>query len=214
MAGAGIPDPLISADEISAEIARFSRLSYDLTEFLSGLSRKIQGWMAELNGIQSQIDLKKEELKRLHEIEAASATLEQLREEQRSRKESFESLMASERRNWDEEKARRRLEEEQYIENLRVQRQREEEEHRQRTAAEEQQARQRLEEELQSLREENRLKLEALEREFAQRELVLKEKETEWTQLVQELEQFMSRLANRTRSHVASPPASSAPGSD
>jgi hypothetical protein len=41
----GNPDLLINTEEISAEIAHFSRLSSDLTEFLSGLLRKIQGWM-------------------------------------------------------------------------------------------------------------------------------------------------------------------------
>jgi hypothetical protein len=198
------PDQLIDAGEISAELARFSRLSSDLTDFLSVLSRKIKGWLDQLGDIQSQIDFKKKELKRLHDIEVSAAALEQLIEDQRLRKESFESFMESERIRCEEEKARRTQEEEQYLVNLRTQRQREEEEHKQKAAAEEQQARQRLEEELGALREENRLQLEAREKHFAQRELILREKELEWTRLVEELEQFMSRLANHAQSRTAS----------
>jgi hypothetical protein len=56
-----------------------------------------------------------------------------------------------------------------------------------------------LAEELQSIQKKNQADQEALERDFLERDLHLKQKELEWMQLVQELEQFMSKLGNREK---------------
>lgn len=213
-ADTGTQARFVNAKEISTEIEHFSALSSDLTGFLTNLSGKVQHWMGQLSGIQSEIELKKEELKRLHDIEASADALEKLVVAQRLRKESFESLMERERNRWEEEKARHLQEEREYLENLGIQRQRQEDEYKRSLAADQEKARRQLDEDLRALREENRLKLEALEKDYAQRELILKEKESEWIQLVQELEQFISRLANHTRSRTVIPTVSAGPGSE
>jgi hypothetical protein len=192
----------VDAERIAGEIKRFSHLSSDLMECLSGLSRNLQSSLEQLNEIQSEINLKKEELKRLYDIEVSATALHQLREDHRLRKESFEILMESQRNSWEEEKARRAQEDKEFLENLKIQRQREEEEYRQKLAIEQQDARQKVDEEMRALQQENRLKLGALEVDYRHRESILKEKESEWTQLIQELEEFMSRLANHARSRA------------
>ncbi len=71
-------------------------------------------------------------------------------------------------------------------------------------------AQQKLEEELKAVQQESLEKQQALERDCLQRELILKEKELEWVQLIQELEQFMSKLTRRTQAHAAARPGEAA----
>jgi hypothetical protein len=178
-------------------------------ECLSDLARDFQDSLEELRKVESEIELRKAQLKKLHDIEVSANTLERLVEEQRLRMESFEALMRDQRRLWDEERARRELEDREYRENLRIQRQREEEEYRRQRALEERTERQRIDEELRAFQLENRLKLESLEKDLLQKELSLKEKEQEWVQLAQELERLMSRLVFRSRKYA--PPLMPAP---
>ncbi len=197
------PEPVTGTETLTSEIENFSRLSSELTELMSSLSQKIMGSADQLRAIQSAVDLKKEELKRLHDIDAAATALEQLIENHRLQKEGFESDMERQRRLWEEEIAQREQEERDYHENLRIQRQHEEEEYRRNWAVEQSKAREQLEEELRTMEQKNREKLEAIERDCLARELVLKEKELEWIQLIQELEQFISKLSKRIQAKAA-----------
>ena len=54
-------------------------------------------------------------------------------------------------------------------------------------------------------------KQQALERDCLERELALKEKELEWVQLIQELEQFMSKLTRRAQAQTATRVGPAAP---
>jgi hypothetical protein len=99
---------------------------------------------------------------------------------------------------WEEEKSMRAQESQEYFECLKAERQREEEEYRRQCAVEHSKAKRELEVELQSIKKKNQAYLEALEKSFLERDLHLKQKELEWVQLVQELEQFMSKLGKRT----------------
>ena len=155
----------MDSENISLDLDRFLRLSAEMMETLSNLSRKVK------------------------------EAVERLKEDQRLQQERFESLMENQNNRWEEEKRRRVQEDRDYQENLRLRRQREEEEYRQKWAVEQQQAKRMLAEELRALEAENRLKLETLEKEFSHRELILKEKELECSRLVQELEQFISGLS-------------------
>jgi phosphoglycolate phosphatase-like HAD superfamily hydrolase len=161
----GMPELIMDSENISLDLDRFLRLSAEMMETLSNLSRKVK------------------------------EAVERLKEDQRLQQERFESLMENQNNRWEEEKRRRVQEDRDYQENLRLRRQREEEEYRQKWAVEQQQAKRMLAEELRALEAENRLKLETLEKEFSHRELILKEKELECSRLVQELEQFISGLS-------------------
>jgi hypothetical protein len=186
------------AEKLSTDTGRFFGLSSELTELLANLSREVKLSAEQLTRIRAEADLKKKELKDLHGIEVSVAALERLAAEQQRQKESLDRLIADQRAQWEGEKARRTQEEKDYAENLRIRHEREEEEYRQRWAVEKLQAQQKLEEELRNIQQERLQKLQALERDCLERELVLKEKELEWVQLIQELEQFMSKLTRRT----------------
>jgi hypothetical protein len=201
----GRSEPLILAKEMTAAAERFSHLSSGLNEVLGNLSRIVRTAAEQLDAIKAAVDLKKSELKRLHDIDAAAVKLEQLLEDHRKQKESFEAQMRNESRAWEEEKARQLEEEKAYEETLKLQRQREEEEYKRAWEVEKARAQQQIEEEFRLIQQKNRLKQEAMERDYMQRELILKEKELEWVQLIQELEQFMSKLTRRAQSRAAVP---------
>jgi hypothetical protein len=187
------------AEKYLVDIQHFSRLGDELTAFLSQLSEKIRSSAEQLKMMEQAVALKSEDLRRLHGIEAAAVELEQLIESQRLQKEQFENAMAGRRSLWDEETARRTRENEEYLEDLKLQRQREEEEYQLQWAAKKSKAKQELAEELQAIQMKNRTNQEALEKDFLKRELLLKEKELEWMQLAQELEQFISKLGRRAQ---------------
>lgn len=189
-----------SADKYQIDIQHFSRLSSELTAFLSEMSEKIRGAAEQLKMMEQEVALKTEALKRLHYIEAAVVELEQLRESQRLEKEQFDNFMAGQRSLWEEEKAKRDQGNQEYLANLKSQRQRDEEEYQCQWADEKQKGKQELAAELLAIQKKNRANQEALEKDFLKRELLLKEKELEWMQLVQELEQFISKLGRRAHS--------------
>jgi hypothetical protein len=194
---------LLRAEKLSIEIDRFSSLSSELAAILTLFSQEIKTAAEQLTRIRAAVDLKKKELKDLHGIEASIAALDRLAVEHQEKKEALERLMADQRAQWEAEKARRTREEREYAENLRIRHEREEEEYRQRVAGEKLKAQQKLEEEMRIIQQEGLQKQQAQERDCLQRELILKEKELEWVQLIQELEQFMSKLTRRTQGQSA-----------
>jgi hypothetical protein len=198
-----IPGSLVVSDEFSSRMERLSQLGSDLGELLLELSHEVKASMEQLHGILLAIDLKKKELKALHEIDASAASLKQLIEEHRLERESFERLMVNQRNVWEEEKAQRALEEKEYVESLKIQRQQEEEKYRHAWAAEQQEARQKMDKELYAVQQISLEKQNASEREFQDREQRLQDKEQEWERLIQELERLMSRLNVRAQSQSA-----------
>lgn len=197
-----VESALLRAENLSIEIDRFSGLSSELTALLSLFFREIKPACEQLTRIRAAVDLKKKELKNLHGIEVSVDALGRLTAEHQRQKETLERLLADQRAQRESERARREREEKEYAENLRIRREREEEEYRQRWAAEKLKAQQKLEEEMRITQQESLKKQQALERDCLERELALKEKELEWVQLIQELEQFMSKLTRRTQAQT------------
>jgi hypothetical protein len=198
-----IPSSLVASDEVSSRMERLSQLGSSLGELLLELSHEVKSSTEQLHGILLAIDLKKKELKTLHEIDASAASLKQLIEEHRLERESFERLMENQRNIWEEEKAHRALEEKEYVENLKIQRQQEEEKFKHAWAAEQQEARQKMDKELYAVQQISLEKQSASERELQDREKRLQDKEQEWERLIQEMELLMSRLSVRAQSQSA-----------
>ena len=188
---------------IIGDIERFSRLSSELKDCLSGITRKIIDSLNDLKSVQQDVARKKQELKELYDIEASAEALQLLNEEHRLKQSEFEGFMESQRRLWEEEKNLREKEDEEYRQVLKIRRKREEEEYKQKLVREELAARQKQEEELLQLRQRNIEKQELLKQDFLRREKALKEKELEWVRLIQELELFMTGLVERTRKRNA-----------
>jgi hypothetical protein len=200
------------AEPILIDVERFSKLSSELTGFLLDLPRKIERVAEQLRSFQTAVSEKRSELDRLCAIGESAKDLEQHIERLKQQKQILDQQVAAQRRIFEEEASRRDQENREYYENLRLQRQREEEEYRSRCAVEHLKAKTRLEEELSANQQNNQKKQEEWERDFLKRELVLKKKELEWVQLIQELEQFMSKLAGRTLKPAAKVPGQ--PGKD
>ena len=194
--------PLMGAEELSLVIERFSGISSELTGILSRLAREVIISAEQLDRVRSAVDSKKKELQTLRGIEATAVALERLVLDRQRQKETLDRAIAAQRAVWEEEKANRAQEEREYLENLRIRREREEEEYRQAWAAEKLRKQQKLEEELSAIHQENLQKQQEMERDYIERELRRKEKELEWVRLIEELEQFMSKLAQRAKAQT------------
>ena len=178
------------AEKFSLAVERFSILSSEMITLLMGLSQEINKSAEELNEVRSAVELKKRELATLSETVRMAEELARQTKELKRQQADLEARIADERRVWEMEKAERA---------------REEEEHRQSLSAEHFRAQQELEEELRTIRQRNQEAQEEAEKEFAEREMLLKNKEVEWSQLINELDQFLSKLAQRTNPHSATP---------
>ncbi len=198
--------PLPGPDKLSIEIEHFCNLSAEMAGFLTRLPEEARRSVEQLGRINSAVDIKKKELKTLLGIEASAEMLERLSQDYRQQKENFERLILEQQTFLENEKLKRTQEEKEYQENLQIRRQHEEEEYQQIWAAEKLKSQQKLEEELNIIRQEALNKQQAMEKEYLDRELTLKQKELEWDQLVQELEQFMTALATRVRASARSEP--------
>jgi hypothetical protein len=169
--------------DILGDIESYSRLICVLKDCLSGISRKIIDSSNELKTVQQELAQKKKELKELYDVEASAATLLKLQEEHRLKKSEFEKFIESRHRLWEEEKALKQKEDEEYRKALKLRWQQEEEEHRNKLASELSLGRQRLEEKLRQIQH-GIEKQELLKRDLLEREQELKRKELEWVRLI------------------------------
>jgi colicin import membrane protein len=190
----------VKSQNLALKLRRFSDISSDMVNLVSDLSREVSMAMEQLRELREEAELRKKELRAFHDIEVSAAEIEQLLEAHREQKEGLERLLESHRSILKEEKAKRMQEEREYLENREMLRRREEEEYRKRWAEEESKAKRGLEEELRMIQRQNLEKQEVLAKNLRQREQQLKERELEWTRLIQELEEFMSKLTTRIQS--------------
>jgi DNA repair exonuclease SbcCD ATPase subunit len=174
---------LMKWEKISSQMERFSNLSSDMIMLISELSQEAKKAIDQLRAIREEVNLKKRELKTLHDMERSAEELQRLIENRRIQISNLDQLLERQRNTF---------------EDLKVQRQRVEAEYRERQAAEQLKARQTLDEELRALRQKSMEKQEALDKDLLERERRIMQKEKELDLLTQELEQFMSRLAGRT----------------
>jgi len=191
----------VTTEKITLDIKRFSDLGSEMIGLLSTLSQEINSAAADLQSVQTALDLKKKELATLNEIEMVAASLEKQIQDLRQQKENLDHVIAEQRVAWEKERDRRAREEKEYIENLNARRQKEEQEYQQSRAAELEQSRRLLEDELRAIQQEKQEAQTAIETNLQERELLLKKKELEWGQLIQELEQFLFKLEKRHRLH-------------
>jgi colicin import membrane protein len=190
----------VQSQRLPSELERFSVISSEMKNFISDLSLKVERATEQLHGIRMEVEIKKKELETLHDIEVSATEMEQLLEAHRMQKETLDRLLESHRSQLEEEKARQVQEEREYLEHRELRRRREEEEYRKRWAEEQSNAKRKLEDEMRMIQRQNLEKQETLNKDLLQREQRLREKEQEWIRLVQELEEFMSRLTSRTQS--------------
>jgi hypothetical protein len=191
------PESTVNTEKLTLDIKRFSDLSSEMVELLSNLSQKINKSAAGLQDVQSALDMKKKELATLNEIEMLTASLEQQIQDLRQQKENLDHIIAEQRSAWEKEIERRTREEKEYIDDLNARRRQEEQDYQKAWTAEQERGRRRLDEELRAIQLEKQDAQVTIETDLQERELLLKKKELEWSQLIQELEQFLTKLERR-----------------
>lgn len=175
-----------------------SALSVQISKALAEVSDDLIAEVQRLATIREAVALESEELQRLHKIDIAATALDQLVQEDDSKKQALEAEVSARRAAWDAEvKARERAEKE-YDENLKKQRQRETEEYEYKKILDRKKMQDKYDEEMRALENKNREKQEALEKDWQEREGAIKEREEEHLRLQQEVGSFSSRLQAET----------------
>jgi hypothetical protein len=192
-------EPLLAMEGLSTQMERLSTSNSEMTILLMELSQKMKKAMDQINRIRSAVESKKNELKELHGIEAIAGEGERLLEAQRTQKEEFDRFMEHQRASWQEERAWHIQAEKEYANNLQSQRKKEEEEYRLLRDLEQKEYQKKLQEELWAVQQIHKEKMDAMEREYSERELSIREKETEWERLGNELGQFLSNIMQRPK---------------
>jgi hypothetical protein len=186
-------------DEFLTRAEKFSILSSGIASILSNLTREMKKALDQFHEIQSAVELKKKELKKLHDIDVSVMSLKQLIDDHQAQRDNLDRLMDSRRASMEEEKSRLDREEKEYRDNLKIQRQHEEEEYRHRWASERLKAQKNIEEDLRAAEQRCRQMQETKERECLEREQILHGKELECNRLIQEIEQLMLRVHSRVK---------------
>ena len=197
----GTPEPSVVWEKISSQMEHFSGLSSDISAVMSELSQEMRKAMDQLHAVRAEVDLKKKEVKTLHDIEKSAEELQRVIKNRRLQIADMDRHLESQRADFEAEKSRREEEHKKYQEDLRVRREHDEAEYQEKWAAERLRAEQALEDELRALRQESMEKQEALNKDLQEREQRIKRQERELNLFTQELEQFMSRLAGRAQSN-------------
>jgi hypothetical protein len=208
---------VLSADSGVLEFSmdRFADLSKEMIALISELSRSVHESENQLKAINTEIDLKKNELITLHAIDAAAVSMKQMEEAQQVQKEQLERLISDQHCLWEEEKERIAQEEHEFLENLKIQRRLEEEEYRRARISENQEMHRKFKQELQTVWQKAIARQEEEESKLLQREQIIIDKEREIALLIQALDAFLSQWEMRlnlpeavsmdTQKHVAIP---------
>lgn len=179
---------------VEGVVQRISAMGLEISKALTELSGKLVAEVERLDSIREAVALEARELERLHKIDVAATSLDNLLQDHRLQKETLEAEIAAQRAAWEEEERARAREQKESEDNLKKQRQREIEEYEYKKTLERKKAQDKYDEEIRLLEKKDKEKQEALEKSWQQREAVLKEREAEWTQLKKEVDDFPARL--------------------
>lgn len=190
----------ISTENIALKI---SSLGIEISKTLSDLSAKLSAETELLISLREAAALERKEIEKLHKIDVAATSLDQMLAEYSQKKTEQEEEMAQTRAAWYTEESGRELEQKEYDENLKKQRQREKEEHEYQKTNE-----RKIEQddwnETQRLQErKNKEKQEALEKSWQAREAALKEREDELNRLRKETAEFPEKSRQETAKAAA-----------
>jgi colicin import membrane protein len=181
-----------AVDGVTAEavVQKISALSLEVTRAMAGLATQISEEVQRLETVREAVALERGEIEKLHKIDIAATTLDQLVQDYARRKEQLEFEISSQRTAWEEE--RRQAEREQ----------KEQEDLLKKKSLERKKAQDKYDEERKLVERQNQEKQEALEKSWQQREAALKEKEDEWARWRKESEEFPQRIKQESERAV------------
>lgn len=185
-----------TVSEITIEVIakKLSELNVEISKTLANLSEKMSAEVNTLHSLQTAVSLETKELSRLHGIDVAATSLDQLISDYKTQKESLEQGILSTRQEWAKEKAEQEQKEIEDLALLKKNRLRENEEYLYKTTLERKKLQDKFEEEFSLKEKQNREQQELLEKSWKERETLLKLQEQEFLNLKKEVEQFPSQL--------------------
>ena len=190
------PEIRAAVADVSVEsvVQQVSALGLEVSRALSGVSEKLVNEVDLLASVREAVALERKELERLHKIDIAAASLDQMVQDYGREKERLESEIALQRTAWEQESRTAERERKEQDEALRKQRQREIDDYEYRKTLERKKAQDKYDEEMRLLEKGNKEKQEALDKGWKQREAALKEQEQELARLRKEADDFPARM--------------------
>lgn len=186
-----------AVSEISVEVIakKLSDLNIEISRTLSGLGEKMNAEVGLLRSLKEAVLLESKDLQRLHGIDIATTSIDQLLADYQEKKASFEADLLHAQQEWERETEEKKQQEAEYAETLKKTRSREVEDYEYKKALERKKLQDRFEEECRLKEKQNREAQESLEKSWNEREAVLKSREEEFTALKKEVEQFPKQMA-------------------
>jgi colicin import membrane protein len=186
-----------AVSEITVEVIakKLSDLNVEISRTLSSLSEKMNGEVGLLRSLKDAVALESKELHRLHRIDIAATSIDQLVADYQEKRASLEKDLLNARQEWAKETEEKKQQEAEYAETLKKTRSRETEDYEYKKALERKKLQDRFDEEYRLKEKQNREAQENLEKCWKEREAALKGREEELAALKKEVEQFQGRLA-------------------
>ncbi len=179
---------------VEAVVQKVSSLGIELSKALSDVSAKLVEQVDQLATVREAVALERAELERLHKIDVAAISLDQLVQDYERQKRTLESEIEMQRSIWEEEQQRTERERKEAEDTLKKFRQREVEEYEYKKSLERKRLTDKYDEEQRHLEKANKEKQEALTRSWAEREAALKSSEQELAELRKQVETFPARI--------------------
>ncbi len=190
----------VSVDSVAQ---RISALNGEVSRTLLQLSEKLTAEVDLLMRVREAVALESRELDRLHKIDVAATSLDQLVQDYARERERLETEIGIRRAEWEQETRSAERERKEAEEALRKQRQRENEDYEYRKQLERKKAQDRYDEDAHLLAQKNEEQQRELERTWTLREAALAEREEELTRLRQQVEELPQRIAAEKEAALA-----------
>ena len=187
-----------TVSEITVEVIakKLSDLNVEISRTLSGLGEKMNVEVGILRSLKEAVNLESKDLERLHGIDIAATSIDQLVADYQAKKNFLEADIAQTRSEWTKEVEEKKQEELEYSENLKKSRSREIEEYEYQKALDRKKWQDQFDEECRLKEKQTRETQESLEKKWKEREEILQEQEKEVAALKIEVDQFPGRLAS------------------
>src|ERR1039458_1366585 len=188
---------------VDTVVGGISNLGLEVSKSLATLSEQLVQEVNRLATIREAVTLEQNELERLHKIDVAATSIDQLVQDYSRQKDQLEAEIVTQRTAWEDEQKQRERDSKEQEELLRKQRQREAEEYEYRKGLERKKAQDKYDEEIKLLARANKEKQEALEKSWREREVALQAGEEELQRLRKEAAEFPDRLRQESQAVVA-----------
>ncbi len=185
-----------AVSEITVEVVskKLAELNVEISRTLSGLSEKMTGEVNLLRSLKEAVRLESKDLQKLHGIDVAATSIDQLIADYTEKKKSLEAETSKMREEWEKEKEENKREIAEAAELLKKNRTRENEDYEYKKTLERKKLQDHFDEEWRLKEKQNRESQEELEKSWKEREMALKIQEEEFSSLKKEVDQFPSRL--------------------